>query len=109
MDFNAAAIGGGLPPVSPPARSNPTGGGFALPPAGGGEALPSVPPPAVMADVSRAAQRYQELRAQGRELHFDVDINSGKVRVEVRTLDGQVIRQLPLSEALEVAGGAPLD
>ena len=108
MDFNAAAIGGGTPPVTPPARTDRSGGGFAVPSVGG-EALPSVPPPAVMADVSRAAQRYQELRAQGRELHFDVDINSGKVRVEVRTLDGQVIRQLPLSEALEVAGGAPLD
>jgi hypothetical protein len=72
------------------------------------DALPASPPPAVLRDVDAAGRRADELRAQGRELHFDVDIRSGKVRVEVRDLDGHTLRVLPLNEALGVADGAPV-
>jgi flagellar protein FlaG len=48
----------------------------------------------------------EELRAQNRELHFAKDPASGRVRVEVRDLEGNVIRTIPPSQALDIMGGA---
>jgi flagellar protein FlaG len=70
--------------------------------------IPSSPPPAVSEAVARAADRAAELAATNRELHFSVDEDSGRVIVEVRDLEGQVIRIIPPSEALDVMSGADL-
>ena len=55
-----------------------------------------------------AARVAEELRAQKRELHFEATGN-GRVIVQVRDLDGNVIRTIPPAKALEVASGASLD
>jgi hypothetical protein len=62
------------------------------------------PPPSVLEDVSRAARRYDELGAQGRRLHFE--LVGGRLRVELRDLEGNVLRHVSPAEALAVACGA---
>jgi hypothetical protein len=69
--------------------------------------IPSSPPPEVRAQVAAAARRHDELAAAGRRLHFDMG-DDGRVRVEVHDDEGLVLRQIPLSEALDVALGRPL-
>src|SRR4051794_6841365 len=66
------------------------------------------PPPDALREVARAAARAQELWSEKRELHFEVDEDSGRVIVQVRDLDGRVLRTIPLSEALDVMSGRPL-
>ncbi|HEX8101407.1 MAG TPA: flagellar protein FlaG [Solirubrobacteraceae bacterium] len=66
------------------------------------------PPPEVREAVDRAAERVHELAAQNRELHFHKDKDSGRVIVEVRDLDGNVIRTIPNEKALHVMAGASL-
>ena len=64
------------------------------------------PPPSVLDDVVRAARRYDELGAEGRQLHFDLE--RGQLRVELRDLEGNVLRRISPAEALAVAcGGTP--
>lgn len=63
------------------------------------------PPPALLTEVARAARRYEELRAMKRELHFEPNPETGRIVVEVRDLDGNLIRTVPPSEALEIAAG----
>ena len=70
--------------------------------------IPSSPPPDLRAEMAAAAQRADELRDQGRELHFEVD-DRGRVLIEVRDLDGNVIRSIPPSRMLDVVAGAPLE
>ena len=66
------------------------------------------PPPELQAQVRDASRRWEELRALGRELRFEPDPHSGRIVVEVRDLDGRLIRTVPPSSALEIAAGAPL-
>ena len=70
--------------------------------------LPAAPPAEVLDAVGAAADRAAELRSQNRELHFHMDETSGRVIVQVRDLDGNVIRTIPPSQALEVMSGAAL-
>jgi hypothetical protein len=73
--------------------------------------IPSSPPPEVLDAIDAAGRVARELHAQGRELHF-VPPDEGtddRVRIEVRDLDGNVLRTIPASELLDVATGAPLE
>jgi flagellar protein FlaG len=71
------------------------------------DAIPASPPPEVI-DEMRAAQRaIADLRARGRELHFEMD--SGRLKIEVRDLSGNVLKQIPPSRALEIAGGRAVE
>jgi FlaG protein len=70
--------------------------------------IPASPPPEVLRDVQAAGQRAAELAAQHRELHFEKDPSSGRVVVQVRDLDGNVLRTIPPSHALAVMSGAAL-
>ena len=111
MDFNIPPISGGVERTESPPRSAPAPQadfGATLDAAVNVSTLPASPPPAVLEDVHVAARVYQELRAQKRELHFEVT-DGGRVAVQVRDLDGNVIRTIPAAHALEVAGGAPLN
>ena len=67
------------------------------------EKTPTIPDP-VVSGVQSAAKRYEELRAQGRELHFRV-AHSGRVVVDVCDLDGNVVRTVPPETALDIIGG----
>ena len=70
--------------------------------------LPPTPPPEALSMIDRAAQRADELWRDQRELHFEMDQNSGRVIVQVRDLEGRVIRTIPPSEALDVLSGKAL-
>lgn len=73
--------------------------------------IPSSPPADVLDAVDAAARTVRELHAQGRELHFvpASESDDGHMRIEVRDLDGNVLRTIPPGQALDVATGHPLD
>jgi hypothetical protein len=111
MDFNIPPIAGGVERTAPAPRSEPAqGAGFSaqLDAAVNVSTLPASPPPSALEDMQKAAKVWEELRAQKRELHFE-PTPDGRVIVQVRDLDGNVIRTIPPAHALEVASGAPLD
>ena len=68
----------------------------------------STPPPEALAEVDRAYQRVAELAAQNRELHFSKDKASGRIIVEVRDMEGHVLRTIPNTKALHILGGEEL-
>lgn len=73
--------------------------------------IPSSPPAEVLDAIGAAGSVTRDLHAQGRELCFvpASESRDGRMRVEVRDLDGNVLRTIPPSEALDVATGSPLD
>jgi hypothetical protein len=73
------------------------------------QTLPSSPPPEVLEQMAGAAQRYDELSAQGRELRFARDEQSGRTRIEVRDRSGRLVKTLSPTQALDIAAGGPLD
>jgi flagellar protein FlaG len=70
--------------------------------------IPAEPPPDALREVDRAAARADELWHDRRELHFHLNDDSGRVIVQVRDLDGRVIRTIPPAEALDIMSGKPL-
>ena len=58
--------------------------------------------------VDRAAERVDELHAANRELHFSRDKESGRVIIEVRDLEGNVLKTIPPSKAMDILSGADL-
>jgi FlaG protein len=70
--------------------------------------IPPVPPLDALREMDRAAARAEELWRDKRELHFARDEYSGRVIVQVRDLEGRVIRTIPPSEALDVLSGRSL-
>ena len=55
--------------------------------------------------MQAAGRRAEELWLAQRELHFQVDDDTGRVIVQVRDLEGNVIRTVPPSEALDIMAG----
>ena len=70
--------------------------------------LTSAVPPEAQAQVDAAYQRALDLATENRELHFERDEKSGKIVVQVRDLDGNLIRAIPNQKMLEVLEGADL-
>jgi hypothetical protein len=66
--------------------------------------MPSPPADAAAALASTAGAPDRLARA-GRELHYDID-EAGTLRIEVRDLQGNALRQVPPSEAIDLATGA---
>ncbi len=64
------------------------------------------PPEDALAQAWAAAARWEELECEDRWISFDVC--EGRLRVELRTLDGRPLRGLSPSEALELALGEPV-
>ena len=73
------------------------------------DTLPSAPPAEALRDVEAAARRYDWLRENGRELRFTIDHESGRVRIEVRDLEGRLLREIPPSQALDAIAGGPFE
>jgi hypothetical protein len=73
------------------------------------DALPSSPPQEVLDQMASAAQTYERLSAQGRELRFAHDEVSGRTQIEVRDRSGNLLKALSPAEALDLAAGAPLE
>jgi flagellar protein FlaG len=71
--------------------------------------VPATPPPELRGEIERASARQDELRSAGRDMHFATDPTSGRLVIEVRDLDGNLIRTIPPSKALDVISGAPLE
>jgi FlaG protein len=72
------------------------------------DVIPASPPPEVLAEVERASDRVSELASQNRELHFRRDEVTGRTIIEVRTLEGEVLRTIPPSKLLDVMSGGEL-
>jgi flagellar protein FlaG len=70
--------------------------------------VPPAPTEEAREMVDRAAERVQELHADNRELHFSHDEESGRVIIEVRDLEGNVLKTIPPSKALDILSGADL-
>jgi hypothetical protein len=62
------------------------------------------PPPEVSAEVQGAARAAARLHELGRELRFDHG-DDGRLRVELRDHDGNVLRQVPTPEIFDFAEG----
>ncbi|HVO54348.1 MAG TPA: flagellar protein FlaG [Solirubrobacterales bacterium] len=67
------------------------------------------PPPEVQAEVKAAARAADRLHELGRELRFERDPESGDITIEVRDLDGNVLRRVPPSEVFDFASGRTVD
>jgi hypothetical protein len=63
----------------------------------------------VLEEMAGAAHTYEALSAQGRELRFARDEQSGRTRIEVRDRAGNVLRTLSPAQALALAAGTPLE
>lgn len=66
-------------------------------------------PDELHAEIDAAYQRTLDLRTQNRELHFSTDDETGRIVVQVRDLDGHVLRNIPNLAALDVMAGADID
>lgn len=73
------------------------------------DALPASPPPEVLEQMAAAAKTYDALAAQGRELRFARDTQSGRTAIEVRDRAGRLLKTLSPAQALDVAAGGPLE
>jgi flagellar protein FlaG len=97
-------------PVRPVPEPRPNGGGANRPQgADFARQLATVatvasPPPEVSAEVQAAARAAARLHELGRELRFEQD-DDGRLRVELRDRDGNVLRQVPTSEVFDFAAG----
>jgi len=92
-----------------PAAARDAGLGAADPygPAARVDAIPASPPPELAAEVLAAQRVVADLHDRGRELHFAMV--GGRVRIELRDLDGNVLRRIPPTEALEIAAGKAVE
>ena len=112
MDLRIGQLNSTSSPAAPrkAAGTSSPGAAFSLPRADSADigGIPAEPPVDALREVDRAAARAEELWRDQRELHFEMDEDSGRVIVQVRDLDGRVIRTIPPSEALDVLSGRPL-
>ena len=111
MDLRIGHLNFSTPPVAPRKDAGgPASDKFVLPREDRADigTIPATPPPDALREVDRAAARADELWKDKRELHFAMDDTSGRVIVQVRDLEGRVIRTIPPSEALDIMSGAPI-
>ena len=62
---------------------------------------PEDPPSDVLDAIDAASLVYDALVAQGHEVRFDLPAGGdGRVRAELRSVDGDVVRAIPLDEVV---------
>jgi hypothetical protein len=96
---------GKVAPDAPPAQQKPTGvheSGAIV------DDVPPAPTPEAREMVSKAGEVVQQLHDANRELHFAKDKSTNRVVIEVRDLDGNVLKTIPPAKALDVLSGAEL-
>ena len=59
-------------------------------------------PVSVLEEMEAASRMYHALHAQGHELRFESE--GGRVRAELRTVEGDVVRPVSLREAIDASG-----
>jgi FlaG protein len=72
------------------------------------DSIPPAPTEQARQMVDRAAEVVDDLYKNNRELHFSVDKSSNRVVIEVRDLEGHVLKTIPPAKALDVLAGAAL-
>ena len=70
--------------------------------------VPPAPTPEARELVAKAAEVVEHLQKNNRELHFSRDEDSNRVVIQVRDLEGNVIKTIPPSEALDILAGGEL-
>jgi hypothetical protein len=70
--------------------------------------VPPAPTPEARELVAKAAEVVEQMRKNNRELHFSRDEDSNRVVIQVRDLEGNVIKTIPPSEALDIMAGGEL-
>jgi len=70
--------------------------------------VPPAPTPEARELVAKAAEVVEALHKSNRELHFSRDEESNRVIIQVRDLEGNVIKTIPPSKALDVMSGGEL-
>jgi flagellar protein FlaG len=71
------------------------------------DAIPASPPPELRKEMLAAQRAVRDMYERGRELHFEMA--EGRLRIELRDLDGNVLKTIPPSHALEIAGGKAVE
>ena len=72
------------------------------------DTIPASPPPEVHEAIGVANQAYHNLKADGSELRFKINEQTGKLSVEVHDIHGKLMFTVPGSTVLDVASGQPL-
>jgi hypothetical protein len=67
------------------------------------DTIPASPPKEVIDEVLAAQKAIEDMHARGRTLHFEMD--AGRVKILLQDLDGNTVRRIPASEALEISTG----
>ena len=67
--------------------------------------VPPAPTPDARELVAKAADVVQKLHENNRELHFSTDESTNRVVIEVRDLDGNVLKTIPPKKALDILSG----
>ena len=68
---------------------------------------PESVPGEVLAELDAAARVFDALLAQGHELRFDLGAEGGRVRAELRSVEGDVVRPVSLAEVVGVGDPDP--
>jgi hypothetical protein len=67
------------------------------------DAIPASPPKEVMDEILAAQQAIEDMHSRRRTLHFEMD--AGRVKILLQDLDGNTLRRIPPTEALEISSG----
>ena len=70
--------------------------------------VPPAPTPEARELVAKASEVVETLHRSNRELHFSRDEESNRVVIQVRDLDGNVLKTIPPSKALDILSGGDL-
>ena len=70
--------------------------------------VPPAPTPEARELVAKAAEVIEAMHKNNRELHFSRDEESNRVIIQVRDLEGNVIKTIPPSKALDILSGGEL-
>jgi hypothetical protein len=111
MSFDLSAIdplrAGRVAPERPAGRGGGVAGGFAdalrMRSSDSVDAIPAAPPSEVMDEVLAAQKAIEDMHSRGRQLHFEMD--AGRVKILLQDLDGNVLKEIPPSHAIELASG----
>lgn len=66
------------------------------------------PPAAVIEQMARADEINARLRAEGRQISFALSGDGCSLQIELRDIEGNLLRILSAAEAVELAAGAGL-
>lgn len=66
------------------------------------DTIPERPPSEVLDAIAAASRALEHMHAQGRELRFAHDDDTGVLSIEVWDLDGNLLRTIPPSKLLDM-------